>query len=33
MKYRNRTEIVAMILESANEGATKTKIMYNVFKL
>ena len=31
MKYRNRTEIVAMILESANEGATKTKIMYNVF--
>jgi len=31
MKYRSRTEIVAMILESANEGATKTKIMYIAF--
>ncbi|HWS19912.1 MAG: winged helix-turn-helix domain-containing protein, partial [Nitrososphaeraceae archaeon] len=27
MKYRSRTEIVAMILEAANGGATKTKIM------
>jgi predicted transcriptional regulator len=31
MKYRGRTEIVAMILESANGGATKTKIMYSAF--
>jgi predicted transcriptional regulator len=28
MKYRSRTEIVSMILEAANGGATKTKIMY-----
>jgi predicted transcriptional regulator len=31
MKYRSRTEIVAMILDSANGGATKTKIMYSAF--
>ncbi|MFL6318178.1 MAG: winged helix-turn-helix domain-containing protein [Nitrososphaeraceae archaeon] len=31
MKYRSRTEIVAMILEAANGGATKTKIMYRAF--
>ena len=31
MKYRSRTEIVSMILDSANGGATKTKIMYNAF--
>jgi predicted transcriptional regulator len=31
MNYRSRTEIVAMILNAANGGATKTKIMYNVF--
>ena len=31
MKYRGRTEIVSMILEAANGGATKTKIMYNAF--
>ncbi len=31
MKYRSRTEIVSMILESANGGATKTKIMYKSF--
>ena len=31
MNYRSRTEIVAMILNSANGGATKTKIMYNAF--
>jgi len=31
MKYRSRTEIVALILDSANGGATKTKIMYNAF--
>ena len=31
MKYRSRTEIVSMILEDANGGATKTKIMYKAF--
>jgi predicted transcriptional regulator len=31
MKYRSRTEIVAMILHAANGGATKTKIMYKAF--
>ena len=31
MKYRSRTEIVATILEAANGGATKTKIMYSAF--
>jgi predicted transcriptional regulator len=31
MKYRSRTEIIAMILDSANGGATKTKMMYKAF--
>jgi predicted transcriptional regulator len=31
MKNRSRTEIVSMILEAANGGATKTKIMYKAF--
>ena len=31
MKNRSRTEIVAMILDTANGGATKTKMMYNAF--
>jgi len=31
MKYRSRTEIVAMILEAARSGATKTKIMYKAY--
>jgi predicted transcriptional regulator len=31
MKYRSRTEIVGNILEAANVGATKTKIMYKAF--
>ena len=31
MKYRSRTEIVGNILEAANGGATKTKIMYKSF--
>jgi predicted transcriptional regulator len=31
MKNRSRTEIVALILEAANGGATKTKIMYIAF--
>jgi predicted transcriptional regulator len=31
MIYRSRTEIVSMILEAANGGATKTRIMYKAF--
>ena len=31
MGNRSRTEIVSHILESANGGATKTKIMYKAF--
>ena len=33
MKYRSRTDIIAMILESADRegGSTKTKIMYKAF--
>ena len=31
VKYRSRTEIVAMILEAGNGGATKTRIMYKAF--
>jgi predicted transcriptional regulator len=31
MKYRNRTEITAMILDAANGETTKTKIMYNAY--
>jgi predicted transcriptional regulator len=31
MKYRSRTEIVSNILNAANGGATKTKIMYRAF--
>ncbi|TLX83692.1 MAG: hypothetical protein E6L00_00145 [Thaumarchaeota archaeon] len=31
MKYRSRTEISAMILESARQGVTKTKIMYKAY--
>ena len=31
MKNRSRTEIVALILDAANGGATKTKIMYIAF--
>ena len=31
MKYRSRTEIVGLMLEAANGGATKTKIMYKAF--
>ena len=30
MNYRSRTEIVAMILDAANGGVTRTKIMYKV---
>jgi predicted transcriptional regulator len=28
MKYRSRTDIIAMILRAATNGATKTRIMY-----
>jgi len=31
MKYRSRTDIVAMMLESSRAGATKTKIMYKAY--
>lgn len=31
MKYRSRTDIVSQILESASEGATKTRIMYKAY--
>ena len=31
MKYRSRTEIVAMILQSARSGSTKTRIMYKAY--
>jgi predicted transcriptional regulator len=31
MKYRSRSDITAMILESARTGASKTKIMYKAY--
>jgi predicted transcriptional regulator len=31
MKYRSRTEIIALILDSTTAGATKTKIMYKAY--
>ena len=31
MKYRSRTDIAGLILEAANGGATKTKIMYKAY--
>jgi predicted transcriptional regulator len=31
MKYRGRTEILGNILDAANGGASKTKIMYKAF--
>ena len=31
MKNRSRTELASNILEAANGGATKTKIMYRAF--
>jgi predicted transcriptional regulator len=31
MKYRSRTDIVTQILDAANGGATKTKIMYKAY--
>src|ERR687883_51301 len=31
LKYRSKTEIVSSILDAANGGVTKTKIMYKAF--
>jgi predicted transcriptional regulator len=31
VKYRNRTEIISNILNAANGGISKTKIMYKAF--
>jgi len=31
MKYRSRTEIIELILETVKQGATKTKIMYKAY--
>ncbi len=31
MKYRSRTDIIAMILRAAMNGATKTRIMYGAY--
>jgi predicted transcriptional regulator len=31
MRYRSRSEILAQILDSAQNGITKTKIMYSAF--
>jgi predicted transcriptional regulator len=31
MKYRSRSDIIIVILESTRSGATKTKIMYNTY--
>lgn len=31
MKYRSRTEIIAMILRTAYKGATKMRIMYGAY--
>jgi predicted transcriptional regulator len=31
MKYRSRTDIIAMILQSAMKGATKTRLMYSAY--
>ena len=31
MKYRSRTDIISQMLEAANGGASKTKIMYTAY--
>jgi predicted transcriptional regulator len=31
MKYRSRSDIIALVLQTANNGATKTRIMYGAF--
>lgn len=31
MKYRSRSEIIGLVLQTANTGATKTRIMYGAY--
>ncbi len=31
MKYRSRTDLIASILDAANGGSTKTRIMYKAY--
>jgi predicted transcriptional regulator len=31
MKYRSRTDIIAMILQASLKGATKTRLMYTAY--
>jgi predicted transcriptional regulator len=31
MKYRSRTDIIAMILQASMKGATKTRLMYSAY--
>jgi predicted transcriptional regulator len=31
MKYRSRTDIINMVLDSARAGSTKTRIMYKAY--
>jgi predicted transcriptional regulator len=31
VKYRSRSEIIGVILQTANRGATKTRIMYGAY--
>jgi predicted transcriptional regulator len=31
MKYRSRTDIIAMILQASMNGATKTRLMYSAY--
>ena len=31
MKYRSRSDIVGLLLDAANGGATKTKLMYKAY--
>ena len=31
MKYRSRSDIICLILQTANNGATKTRIMYGAY--
>jgi predicted transcriptional regulator len=31
MKYRNRTDIIAMILQAAMKGATKTRLIHSAY--
>jgi predicted transcriptional regulator len=31
MKYRSRVDIIAMLLQAASRGATKTRLMYSAY--